>query len=69
MNFSPQVKAWLRLITLVVSSGTAIGMGAFLSGSPKSVAIVLGIGAAATNVFHALTDSPKDAGPTNPPTP
>lgn len=69
MNFSPEVKAWLMLITLVLSTGLAAGYTAFLTGSNPWGAAVVGLGTAATNVYHALSQSPKDKmkGQTNPP--
>ena len=32
MNFSPQLKAWLLLITLVLGTGIGVGVTAFLGG-------------------------------------
>lgn len=60
MNFSPQVKAWLLLITLVLGSGIGVGVTSFLGGCSPWVAFFVGLGTGATNVYHALTDSPKD---------
>ena len=68
MNFSPQVKAWLQLITLVLGTGIGVGVTAFLGGSDPWIAFLCGLGTGATNVYHALADSPKDkAGQTKPP--
>ncbi len=70
MSFSPEVKAWLLLLTLVISTGTGAGMTAFLGGSHWGVSIIIGLGVAATNVYHALSDSPKlKASSQEPPTP
>jgi hypothetical protein len=60
MNFTAQTKAWIMLLTLVLSSGTGAGVTAFLGGSHWLVATVIGVGVAATNVYHALSESPKD---------
>lgn len=59
MNFSPQVKAWLQLITLILGTGIGVGVTAYLGGSSPMVAFLCGLGTGATNVYHALTDSPK----------
>lgn len=59
MNFSPTTKAWIMLLTLVLSTGTGAGITAFLGGSHWGVSIIIGLGVAATNVYHALSESPK----------
>lgn len=60
MNFSPKVKSWLILISLVFGSGIGIGYTAFLSGASWQGASVCGLGVGLTNLYHALTESPKD---------
>lgn len=60
MNFSPKVKAWILLVSLVLSSGISVGYAAFLSGAAPVGAFLCGLGTAATNVYHALSSSPKD---------
>jgi hypothetical protein len=60
MNFSPVVKAWIQLVSLVLGTGIGVGMTAFLGGASWGVALICGIGTGATNVYHALSDSPKD---------
>lgn len=69
MNFSPAVKAWILLICLVISSGGAVGYTAFLGGAKWQLALIAGLISSATNVYHALSQSPKDkiSGATNPP--
>lgn len=48
------------LLTLVISSGISLGMTAFLGGADWGVAVIIGLGAGATNVYHALAESPKE---------
>ncbi len=60
MNFSPTVKAWIQLVTLVLGTGIGVGVTAYLGGSHWLVATLCGLGTGATNVYHALSDSPKD---------
>lgn len=60
MNFSPTTKAWLQLTALVLGTGIGVGVAAFLGGSHWGVALLCGLGTGATNVYHALSDSPKD---------
>lgn len=67
MNFSPQTKAWIQLVTLVLGTGIGVGVTAFLGGSHWAVALLCGLGTGATNVYHALTESPKDKAPTKAP--
>lgn len=67
MNFSPEVKAWIQLISLALSAGLGVGYTAFLTGANWIGATVCGLGAASTNVYHALAESPKDKANTPPP--
>ena len=60
MNFSPFVKSWLILACIVISTGTTAGMTAFLSGSSPSIAFLIGLGTAASNVLMNLMKSPQD---------
>lgn len=66
MNFSPQIKAWILLTALVLSSGITMGVTAFLGGADWRVAVLIGLGTGATNVYHALSESPKDKAPSQP---
>lgn len=59
MNFSPEVKAWLQLITLVLGTGIGVGVTAYLGGANWCIALLCGLGTGATNVYHALSDSPS----------
>ena len=68
MNFSPQVKAWILLVALVLGEGLTVGYGAYLSGSNPWAAAILGLGTAASSVYHRLSESPQDKSVT-PPTP
>ena len=61
MNFSPLVTAWIKLITLALSTGIGVGVTAFLGGDSRNIAILLGAATAATNIYHALSASPQDA--------
>ena len=60
MNFPPKVKAWIQLIAIVLGTGIGVGTTAFLGGSNWIVAFLCGLGTGATNVYHALSDSPQD---------
>lgn len=60
MNFSPQVKAWLQLLSLVLGTGIGVGMTAFLGGASPWVSFLCGLGTGMTNVYHALSESPKE---------
>ena len=70
MNFSPQVKAWILLLTLALSTGIGVGVTAFLGGASKWISIFLGLANSATAIYHALSASPADkaaAAPTSQP--
>ena len=67
MNFSPKVKSWLLLITLVFSSGGAVTLTAIMGGSKLGLAILAGLITGTTNVYHALANSPNDPPPAVPP--
>lgn len=72
MNFSPAVKAWILLICLIISTGGGVGMTAFLGGANWKVAVITGFITGVTNLYHALSQSPKDkmsSGNTTPPIP
>ena len=60
MNFSDSTKAWIVLICLVIGSGGTVGLTAFLGGAKWPIAVITGVITAATNVGHALAQSPKD---------
>jgi hypothetical protein len=59
MNFSPVVRAWILLITLILGTGITVGVTSFLGGSSPWIAALCGLATGATNVYHALSDSPK----------
>lgn len=56
---SDKAKAWTKLIALAVSTGGGIGGGAYAGGAKIGYAIVVGVAAAASAVYHALSDSPN----------
>ena len=60
MNFTDKQKAWILLITLVVSSGGAVTMTTFLGGAKWPFAVFAGLVTGASNVYHALSQSPKN---------
>lgn len=68
MNFSPSVKAWLQLITLVIGTGTGVGVTAYLGGAKPFIAFLCGLGTGASSVYHALSESPQEKA-TKPPFP
>jgi hypothetical protein len=52
---------------LVLGTGIGVGVTAYLGGANPWVAALCGLGTGATNVYHALADSPKEKAATNPP--
>lgn len=69
MNFSPQVRAWILLISLVVSTGGVAGLAAFTGGASLASSIATGVITGASNVYFALSASPKDKAVTKAPFP
>lgn len=67
MNFSPTVKAWIQLISLVLGTGTGVAVTAYLGGAKPMIAFLCGLGTAASSVYHALTESPATKGKTGAP--
>lgn len=57
---SPQTKEWIKLISLVLGTGSGVTVASYLGGAKLWIAILCGVGTGATNVYHALNDSPKD---------
>jgi hypothetical protein len=58
---TPTQKAWIKLIALVIGTGTASMALAYNGGCVLWLSIVIGIGTGASNVYTALKDSPNDA--------
>ena len=65
MKFSPQVRAWILLIALVVGTGASVTVTSYLGGAKLWVAILCGIATGATNVYHAVNSSPNEAAQQN----
>lgn len=58
-NMNDKTIAWIKLITVAVSTGCTLGGAAYAGGAKLGYAIVVGIGAASSAVGHALSDSPN----------
>ena len=58
---TPKQVAWIKLICLAVGTGCAAGATAYATGSKVWGAAIVGLGTAATNVYHALAASPNDS--------
>lgn len=57
---SDKAKAWLKLVTVAISTGCTIGGGAYVGGAKLGYCVVLGVGAAASAIYHSLSDSPNN---------
>lgn len=60
MNFSAQTKAWILLVALIFGTSSGTVVTAYLGGAKVWVAVLLGLGVAGTNVYHALSERPQD---------
>ena len=60
---TPTQKAWIKLICLVIGTGSAACVASYLGGAKLWVSILVGVGTGATNVYHAISDNPNDSKP------
>lgn len=58
-----QTKEWVKLIALIFSTGTGVLVLSYTGGAKLWISILLGLGTAGSNVFHALSDKPGQSGP------
>ncbi len=63
---TPQQKAWIKLICLVISTGSAACVASYAGGCKLWLSILIGSGTGASNVYTALSDSPNDSAKTEP---
>lgn len=56
---SPSTKEWIKLISLVIGTGSAITVTSYVGGAKLWIAILVGVGTGATNVYHAFSESPN----------
>lgn len=60
-GFNAQTKAWVKLVALVLSTGSGVAVTSYLGGANVWIAVLCGLGTAGTNVYTSLADSPQDA--------
>ena len=60
IQLDPKTKAWIQLLALAIGTGCAIGGASYAGGCKPWVAVVAGLGAAGSAIFHAVSDSPND---------
>lgn len=53
---SSNTKEWVKLISLVIGTGSAVTVTSYLGGAKLWIAILCGLGTGATNVYHALKE-------------
>jgi hypothetical protein len=58
MNFTPQQKAWILLITIILMSGGGVFLTSLAGGSKLWFAVASGLITASSSVFHALSKPP-----------
>lgn len=61
-----QTKEWVKLIALIFSAGAGVTVVSYTGGAKLWISILLGLGTAGSNVFHALSDKPGQCGPDQP---
>ncbi len=64
IQLDAKTKAWVQLLALAIGTGSAITGTTYAGGCKLWVAILAGLGAAGSAVYHAISDSPNDK-PTN----
>ena len=57
---TPQTKAWIKLVTVAVSTGAAVTTATAAGGCKLWISILTGVGASASAIFHAVSDSPNE---------
>ena len=60
MNFTPKTKAWILLVTLIISEGSGVAALAHAGGASLGWSLLAGMGAGCASVYHALSPSPGD---------
>jgi hypothetical protein len=60
-GFTPHQMAWIKLLSLVIGSAALVTATAEQGGCKWWIAVLLGIGTAGNNVYHALSDPPPKA--------
>lgn len=55
-----KAKEYIKLVSLVVGTGSAVTVTSYLGGAKLWIAILCGLGTGATNVYHALSETPKN---------
>jgi hypothetical protein len=60
MNFSDSQKAWILLLCLIVSTGGGVFLTSYEGGAKWWFALISALITSASNVYHALNQSPKD---------
>jgi hypothetical protein len=51
-------KDWIKLIALIFGTGAAVCVTAIQGGAKAWIGVLLGLGTAGTNVYHAMSDKP-----------
>jgi pantothenate kinase type III len=59
---SKATKEWIKLLALVIGTGSAVTTTAAVGGAQLWIAILCGIGTGATNLYHALNETPRTKG-------
>jgi len=59
-------KDWIKLVALIFGTGAVVTVTAVQGGAAPWISIVLGLGTAGSNVYHALNDKPGDRPATSP---
>ncbi len=55
-----ETKEWMKLIALVIGTGSAVTVTSAVGGAKLWIAILCGLGTGATNLYHALSATPED---------
>jgi pantothenate kinase type III len=51
-------KEWIKIIALVIGSGSAVTVTSAVGGAKLWIAILCGLGTGMTNLYHAMSDKP-----------
>lgn len=60
---SQNTKEWIKLIALIFGTGAAVIVTSVAGGMKTWLAVLMGLGVAGTNVFHAMSEKPGEKSP------
>lgn len=60
IEVSQKTKAWVQLLSLAIGTGFGLGITSYSNGCKPIAAAFIGIGAAGSAIYHAVSDPPSN---------